>query len=406
MNLLSLALRNVMRNWHRTLVTTLAMAFAGIIMILFAALMEGLMQASERNAVAMNLGDIQIHAPGYRDDPDLYTRIEQPAALLESLRAAGFRASARLYGFGLAASGSTSAGVQLRGIDPRAEAGVTQVHRHLLQGQWLDSGDRDGVVVGRKLARTLGVVTGDEVVIVSQASDGSIADALFRVRGVLKSVGEGVDRAGFYLLDTAFRDLMVLPQGAHEIAVLRADRDTDLDAATAEVAALATGYETLDWRALQPVIARILELADAQLVFMLLVVYVAVGMVVLNAMLMSVFERIHEFGVMKAIGVTPWQITALVFMETLVQVSVACLLALGLGWWSARYFQLNGIDLSGIASAASIGGVALDPVWYARITPDALLLPVGFLLLIALLAVIYPAVKAAVIRPVAALHYR
>lgn len=406
MNLLSLALRNVMRNWHRTLVTTLAMAFAGIIMILFAALMEGLMQASERNAVAMNLGDIQIHAPGYRDDPDLYTRIAQPAALLERLRAAGFRASARLYGFGLAASGSTSAGVQLRGIDPRAEAGVTQVHRHLLQGQWLDSGDREGVVVGRKLARTLGVVTGDEVVIVSQASDGSIADALFRVRGVLKSVGEGVDRAGFYLLDTAFRDLMVLPQGAHEIAVLRADRDTDLDAATAAVAALAPGYETLDWRALQPVIARILELADAQLVFMLLVVYVAVGMVVLNAMLMSVFERIHEFGVMKAIGVTPWQITALVFMETLVQVSVACLLALGLGWWSARYFQLNGIDLSGIASAASIGGVALDPVWYARITPDALLLPVAFLLLIALLAVIYPAVKAAVIRPVAALHYR
>ena len=94
MNLLSLALRNVLRNWHRTLVTTLAMAFAGIIMILFAALMEGLMQASERNAVAMNLGDIQIHAPGYRDDPDLYTRIEQPEALLERLRAAGYHASA------------------------------------------------------------------------------------------------------------------------------------------------------------------------------------------------------------------------------------------------------------------------------------------------------------------------
>jgi ABC-type lipoprotein release transport system permease subunit len=406
MNLLSLALRNVLRYWHRTLVTTLAMAFAGIIMILFAALMEGLMQASERNAVAMNLGDIQIHAPGYRDDPDLYTRIEHPQVLLERLRAAGFRASARLYGFGLAASGSTSAGVQLRGIDPRAEAGVTQVHRHLLHGQWLDSAERDGVVVGRKLARTLGVSTGDEVVIVSQASDGSIADALFRVRGVLKSVGEGVDRAGFYLLDTAFRELMAVPQGAHEIAVLRTDRSADLDAATAAVAALAPGYETLDWRALQPVIARILELADAQLVFMLLIVYVAVGMVVLNAMLMSVFERIHEFGVMKAIGVTPWQISALVFMETLAQVSAACLLALVLGWWSAHYFQLNGIDLSGIASAASIGGVALDPVWYARITPDALLVPVAFLLLIALLAVIYPAVKAAVIRPVAALHYR
>jgi len=406
MNLLALALRNLLRNWHRSLVTSLAMALAGTIMILFAALMEGLMQASERNAVAMNLGDMQIHAPGYRDDPDLYTRIEQPEALLQRLRAAGYHASARLYGFGLAASGSASAGVQLRGIDPQAEASVTQVHRHLLSGRWLDSRDRDGVVLGRKLARTLGLGPGDEVVIVSQASDGSMADALFRVRGVLKSVGEGVDRGGFYMLDSAFRELMVVPQGAHEIALLRGDRDADLDAATAAVAALAAGYETLDWRALQPVIARILELADAQLVFMLLIVYVAVAMVVLNAMLMSVFERIHEFGVMKAIGVTPWQITALVFLETLLQALLAGLLALALGGWAAHHFQANGIDLSGIASAASIGGVALDPVWYARVTPAALLLPVVFLLAIALLAVIYPAVKAALIRPVAAIHYR
>jgi ABC-type lipoprotein release transport system permease subunit len=406
MNLLSLASRNLTRNWHRSLVTTLAMAFAGTIMILFATLMEGLLQASERNAVAMNLGDIQIHAPGYRDDPDLYTRITQPETVLERLRGAGFRASARLYGFALAASGSTSAGVQLRGIEPRAEAGVTEVHRHLLEGRWLDAGDSDGVVLGRKLARTLGVVTGDEVVILSQASDGSMADALFRVRGVLKSVGEGVDRAGFYLLESAFRELMVVPQGAHEIALRRAQRDADLQAATRAAAALAPGYETLDWRALQPVIARVLDLADAQLTFMLLIVYVAVAMVVLNAMLMSVFERIHEFGVMKAIGVTPGQITALVFLETLLQVLLACLLALGLGWWSAHYFQSNGIDLSSIASAASIGGVALDPVWYARVTPDALLRPLVFLLVIALLAVVYPAVKAAVIRPVTALQQR
>ncbi len=406
MNLLSLAGRNVRRNWHRSLVTTLAMAFAGTIMILFAALMEGLMQASERNAVAMNLGDIQIHAPGYRDDPDLYTRIEQPEALLERLRAAGFQASARVYGFGLAASGTTSAGAQLRGIDPRAEATVTQVHRHLLLGRWLDAAHPDGVVLGKKLARTLGVTPGDEVVIVSQASDGSMADALFQVRGVLKSVGEGLDRAGFFMLDTAYRELMVIPQGAHEIAILRAADGADLGTAAARVAALAPGHETLDWRALQPVIARILELADAQLVFMLLITYVAVAMVVLNAMLMSVFERIHEFGVMKAIGVTPWQITALVFLETLVQVSVAGVLALGLGWWGAHYFQVNGIDLSGIASAASIGGVALDPVWHARVTGDVLMLPIVFLVGIALLAVLYPAVKAAVINPVAAIHYR
>jgi ABC-type lipoprotein release transport system permease subunit len=406
MNLVLLATRNVMRNWHRTLVTTVAMGFAGAIMILFAALMQGLMEASERNAVAMNLGDIQIHAAGFRDDPDLYTRIAQADVLIAHLREAGFAASQRLYGFGLAASGTTSAGVQLRGIDPDDEATVTRIHRHLLSGRWLDEGDADGVVLGRKLARTLGVGPGDEVVIVTQASDGSMADALFHVRGILKSVGEGVDRGGFFMLATVFRELMVLPEGAHEIAIVRADRKKDLETATSEVAALATGYETMNWRALQPVIARILDLADSQIVFMLLITYVAVAMVVLNAMLMSVFERIHEFGVMKAIGVTPWQITALVFIETLVQVFAACLLALGFGWWAAYYFQLNGIDLSGIASAASIGGVALDPVWNARITSKVLWLPIAFLAGVAMLAVVYPAVKAAVIKPVKAIYHR
>jgi len=406
MNLLPLAMRNVKRNWHRTLVTTLAMAFAGMIMILFAALTEGLMEASERNAVAMNLGDLQIHAPGYRDDPDLYTRIAGVDALLQRIRASGFTASQRLYGFGLAASGTTSSGVQLRGIEPAAEATVTRIHQHVMLGQWLDQRDPEGVVLGRKLARTLGVVPGDEVVIVSQASDGSMADALFRVRGVLKAVGDAVDRAGFYMLASAFRELMVVPEGAHEIAVSRVERDVDLDTATAQLAQFAPALETLNWRSLQPVIARILDIADSQIVFMLLITYVAVAMVVLNAMLMSVFERIHEFGVMKAIGVTPLQITLLVFMETLLQVLVASALALGLGWWAAHYFVVHGIDLSGIASAASIGGIALDPVWHARITRDVLVLPILFLVVIALLAVIYPAVKAAVIKPVKAIYYR
>jgi len=406
MKILSLAVRNISRNWHRTLVTTLAMGFAGMIMILFSALMEGMLLASERNAVAMNLGDIQIHAPGYRDDPDLYKRIEQPESLVHSLRAAGFFATKRLYGFGLAASGTTSAGVQLRGIEPTGEATVTQIHQHILEGSWLDPRDPWGVVLGRKLARTLSVVPGDEVVIVSQAADGSMADALFRVRGVLKSVGEGVDRAGFYMLENRFRELMVIPEGVHEIALMRTDRSRDLDEADRSAAELAAGYETLDWRQLQPVIARILELADSQLVFMILITYVAVAMVVLNAMLMSVFERIHEFGVMKAIGVTPWQITWLVLAETIAQVFAASLLALGTGWWAASYFQTHGIDLSGIAEAASIGGVAMDPVWHAHVTAHTLLLPIAFLFLIALLAVIYPVVKAAVIRPVKAIHYR
>jgi len=406
MNVVKLAARNVIRSWHRTVVITLAMAFAGFIMILFASLMEGMLRASERNAVTMDVADIQIHAHGYRDDPDLYTRIDNPDTIVTALREAGFPAAPRLYAFALAASGSASAGVHLRGIDVALEQNVTQIHRHIMVGKWLEPDDPHGVVIGKKLARTLGTAIGGEVVIVGQASDGSMANDLYHVRGILKSVGDEIDRGAFFMAERAFREIMTLYEGAHEIAVMRPGRQGDLDIATEKVAELAPRYEVLNWRQLRPLIARILDMGDTQLIVMILITYVAVAMVVLNAMLMGVFERIHEFGIMKAIGVTPRQIVMLIYAETLLQTVCASFLALTAGWFVAGHFQRHGIDLSRTAGGASFGGVAIDPIWYAHVTTEALMMPIIFLIVIAMLAVIYPAAKAALIEPVKAIHYR
>ncbi len=388
------------------MVTTLAMGFAGFIMILFSTLMTGLLKTGERNVVAMDLGDIQIHAKGYRDDPDLYKRIDDANNLAKKIQSMGFYAAQRVYGFGLAAAGSASAGVQLRGINLQNESTVTQIHLHIMRGDWLSNAHPKGVVIGKKLARTLGVQPGDEVVIIGQASDGSMANDLYTIRGVLKSVGEGVDRSGFFMLEKAFRELMILPHGAHEIAVMRPNRNYNLEAATAQIAALANGYETLDWMTLRPAIARLLDIADIQMIIMILITYVAVATVVLNAMLMSVFERIRELGIMKAIGVTPRQVITLIYTEAMVQITAAGMMALMSGWFVSRYLQNHGIDLSSISSGASFSGVAMDPIWYSYITPESLILPIAMLFLVAAIAVTYPAIIAAIIRPVKALQYR
>ena len=406
MNLFSFAIRNVQRNSHRSLVTIGAMAFAGMIMILYASLMEGLFLSTERNALSMNLGEIQIHAQGYRDDPDLYTKMDHAAETVRQLQSNGLNAAPRLFGFALAAAGSSSAGVQLRGVSVELEAQVTQLHQHVERGAWLSRDDAYGVVLGRKLARTLAVDLGDEVVIVSQAADGSMANDLYKVRGIIKAVGEEIDRGGFFMLDSSFRDLMGLTEGVHEIVLTRRDRAQAIEQASKVVATLTPNYEVLDWRQLSPLIAELIDMSDIHIYIMLIITYIAVAMVVLNAMLMSVFERIREFGVMKAIGFGPIQLFGLVYMETLIQVLLAVVIAFVFGLPVSLYFESNGIDLTQFISGMSFGGIAFDPIWRAELTQRSLAAPLVTLFIMAMIAVLYPAFKAAVIRPVKAIHYQ
>ncbi|MBU0484707.1 MAG: FtsX-like permease family protein [Proteobacteria bacterium] len=384
-----------------------AMAFAGFIMICYAALLEGFLLTAENNAVGMVTGHFQIHDLGYRDDPDLYKLINGADPLIAKIEALGHHAAGRLFAFGLAAAGSSSAGVSVRGVDLEREITVSRLYQQIMTGKWLDASDPFGVVIGRKLARTLGVEVGDEMVFVGQAADGSMANELYRVRGIFKSVGEGVDRAGFFMLEKTFRELMVLPAGIHEIAILSGEEGRSLDQQTAELVALAPGLEVKNWRQLQPVVARIVDMSQSSLWIMLLVTYAAVGILTLNGILMSVFERIREFGVMKALGLSPLTVFSIITMEAVLQVAVAIVLASALAIPLSLYGETHPIDLTFLAStSATVAGIAIDPVWYCKVTRNSIVMPIILMFGVTLIAVIYPAAKAALIRPVQAIYYR
>jgi len=338
--------------------------------------------------------------------PDIYKTIKDSKKLLKKIRSQGFYATPRRYAFGLVASDESSSGIKLTGVDLSYEKQVTEIHKHVLQGNWLDEDDPYGVVIGKKLSRLLAVGIGSEIVYIGQTADGYMANEIFTVRGILKSVSASIDNSGIFISDQSLISLLALPEGAHEIAIMRSDRNTDLQLATQQIAAIASEYETLNWRNLMPVIARFLDTADVQILIMLLFTYIAVASVVLNAMLMSVFERIHEFGIMKAIGVTPWQTIKIIYAETLIITTLACVVGVIFGLWISMYFQTHGLDMSGIAGDISFAGIALDPIWYAYIAPKIIVSPIVFLYLISILAVIYPAIKIARIKAVDAIHYQ
>lgn len=403
MTQLRMAWRNVLRGGRRSLVTICAMTFGLLMMISYSGLLQGYLAGLERTVVGMELGDIQIHTPGYQDDPSLYEAIPAPEPLVRRIEAAGLRASPRLLGGALAATEQASAGAMLHGLELARDATVSELYRQVARGRWLAADDPMGVVVGRRLACALELAPGSELVLLSQATDGSVANDLFHVRGVLKSIGDATDRTGVYLTAASFRAFFSAPDEAHVI-IVRRPGNLSLETATATVRALAPGLDVKNWRELSPTVASMLDSSQALLVYIFLIVYVAIAMLILNAMLMAVFERVREYGVLKALGMGPLQVFGLIYLESAIQVVLASVAGLACSGPVLWYLARSGLDMSALGGFSAFG-VAFDPIWRAQVTRATFAGPLLSLWAIVLVAVLYPAVKAAVLDPVQAIHH-
>ena len=284
------------------------------------------------------------------------------------------------------------------------DARVIALRDQLSRGKWLDAEDHSGVVLGRKLAGTLAVEPGGEIVVLSQAADGSIANELYIVRGVLRSVGAATDRAAVFMTESAFRELMSFHDGAHQIIVKR-PTDVPLERLADTVKNAAAGHEVQTWKELNPVLATYFESAQGLIRFIFLIFYIVVAIVILNAMLMAVFERVREFGVLKALGAGPASVLRLIYVESMLQVLLAIMAALALCAPTLWYLGDVGIDMRSL-SGVSVMGMAMMDRWTGVVTPDTFIAPISMLVAVVSIAVLYPSLKAAVIQPVEAMRHR
>lgn len=412
LNVLKMAWRNVWRNHRRSGITIAAMTVALIVELLYSGLVAGMIHDMEEDVVGNEMGDVQVFARGYLTKPSLYEAVENPQEILERLDAAGYAATARLYGGGLAASGEASSGVAFIGMDPVRDLRALDLGKAMAEGTWLDPGDPTGVVVGRGLARTLGLKLGSEVVLLSQAADGSMANELFTVRGILMTVAAGIDRATILMNESTFRTMMAFPDGAHKI-IVRKPTEVTLDAALAVVrdiagvpggaAAADAANDVMTWKEISPFLAQWMASASSVITVLYFIIYVAVGILILNAMLMAVFERIREFGVLKAIGYGPGQVLVMMLAEGLYQAVVAVGLGLVLASPGMWYLSTHGINV-GVLGGVQMVGMTMPTIWHGIFTVETASVPVVMLFFIVLGAVGYPALKAAWISPVEAMH--
>ncbi|MBN2720541.1 MAG: ABC transporter permease, partial [Proteobacteria bacterium] len=388
MILARMAWRNLWRNPRRTVITLFSMVFGLTMMIVGYALMDGMLAQMVRYATILGSGHVQIHHPDYLEDHLMYDTIRNPEKVLDTVMGTGTgRAAPRIFATALASSGNLSAGARLWGIDPLQETRVTELHKHLEAGAWLGERAKGEVILGRNLSRTLSAGPGDEIILLTQAADGSLGNDLFTVKGVLKSIGEALDRGGVIMHKDDLSALIVLPGEIHEIAVRLENPDRLVESRKAISRSLENpDLEVRDWKQLFPEIDQYLGLSSTSMTIMLFVIFSIASLGIINTQLMSLFERTREVGIMRALGLGPFSVASLVLLETFYLTLLASLAGGALGaLWSLR-LEKQGWDISWIGGGFDFIGVAVDPHLYARLTAPAVFHSIAVMFIVILAA--------------------
>ena len=410
MILFRLAWRNIWRNRARTAIAGGAIALNTAILIMTMGLTKGMLDKTVESLTSMAIGQAQVHGQLYRAERSLNEVVTDPQAIRRAADRAGVLNVSRAYGPGLASVGKKSSGALFWGVDPRDERRAFELPKQVQVGHYLsewppaapgDEGTVRQVVLGRKLAKALDARVNSELVAVVQARDGSIGNELFSVVGILKSISSDIDATAAILRRQDYEELFVAPGVVHEIALTSHDR---LSAeAVVDAVRPASGHnELLTWKELKPGPAQMLAVFSSVMAIFGLIFGLTAGSSVMNSMLMSTFDRLREFGVIKALGGSGWRIVRDVVLEAALMGLLFGIVGAGLGIAGNAYLARHGIDLN-TGDHLMLSGIAFDPVWRAAQSPGAVVGAVALMFAASIVAALYPALKVARLDPVIAM---
>ncbi|HCR47690.1 MAG TPA: ABC transporter permease, partial [Marinobacter hydrocarbonoclasticus] len=403
---LRLAFGNLRVNRRRTAITLLSVAVGVGGLVFLWAFIDGINAQMINNMTGYVTGDLKVHQRGFHDDREMNIALAERWNLTEEVSAvAGVAATTpRVTGHALASREDQSRALQVIGVDSATESRVTRLDRSIVRGRYLERGNE--ILVGVDAAGALDVSPGDELVLVVQASDGSIGADRFEVVGVFET---GIKRIDGFVgqMPLASAQALYAFQGRFtEIAARVQDADR-LDEVVGTVGNQLRdrNVEVLGWPALMPSLVQMVAFHDAVAYIVIFVVFVVVAAGIVNTILMSVLERGREFGVMMALGTPSSRIVWLVLLETTVLAGLGYLLGLVLGLSVTGYFSSNGLDFSAYIKAMDTMP-GLSGIVYPTIEAQRLVVIGIVVVSVALLAAALPAWNAGRNSPLEAMGAR
>jgi putative ABC transport system permease protein len=396
--------RNLGRHRRRSVITAVALAWGFAAVVLFSGILEGMGSDFIRSGTDLMAGQIRIQSPAYEPERELWDVVGGDAgvALTELLaRVRGdpdvVGAAPRLYGAGIIASDSTSRGGLLMGIVPEEERGVTHFLDGVLEGAPPEAGAYEALL-GEELARQLRTRVGEEVVLVAPAADGSLGNELFTVSGIVRTGIPEVDAAQVVVRLDDLQYLLALgPYDVHEVAVaVRGPWDAPnvADRLSSDLSGLGSDIQVVPWTEFRPELVEFANLIGGMNWVILVVIFLMAAFGVANTMLMGTFERRREFAVVKALGMKPGRIMAMVVAEALLlgllAIAAGALIALPLVLWLIHY----PLDLTPIAGEQMFMEGLFRFVLRVEHSWDIPIRAAIGLVLTATLAAVYPALGA------------
>ncbi len=402
MQILKMAFRDLGRNRRRSFFSALAVGGGLALLILMASVVEGEMGGALENTIKLQSGHIQIRAATYDENKsslkweDLVANPDEIAARIAAFDQVK-AATPRLYASGFLSSGTQSAGAKITGIDPLSPAS-DPYREGIISGQYLSPDDRDAVLIGRPMAEKLNLKVGDTVGLSLNTADGNVQEQTFTVKGIYTTNTYGFDSATVFLPLAKAQAMTRTEDHASTIFVLL--KDTTMTDAVAPALGVSSNLEVKTWRDLNSLFVEWEDMAQSYIGFLYLIILAISVSVIINTLIMSVYERTREIGVLSAIGMRGSRIMMLFLAESSLLAIGGVIMGLIIGVLATMYFNVNGFYVGNMG----LSGIAITDTVYARLTMENLINLTIMTFVATILAGLYPAIMASNMQPVEALR--
>ncbi len=402
--LIKLAWRNLFRNKRRTIIASIAIGIGLAVLIFADAFWLGMEQNMVKTATASFLGDGQIHREGFRDTQAVEMTINQLDAAVGGLSQEGIveQFTPRAFAFGMITSSANASAISLVGVQPSTERFLSKIDDAIVEGAYFEGDNNRDIVIGAKLAELLEVTLGNRVVItVAQAQSGDLSQEMFRISGIYRLGDEAMEAGMVFVRLGKAQEMLAIGSGIHEIAIKFTDtkygQDKDLP--------FWERYsqhdnEALGWTEILPQLEAVFEMSKYSKYIMGVILFGVVVFGIVNALFMSLYERMFEFGVLRAVGTRPFGMARLVLFEAgalaIVSIALGAILGFGLTW----IFTKVGIDYTGIEYV----GVTIQELIYPVMTVEPFILYSIWVFVFTIITGLYPARYAAKIAPATAMR--